>query len=323
MRFLIKEKVFIIALYFLDVNLNRISKIINAFRQGTPIEDILIDFGSNQKLCACLKSFKLPFDPNRNKCTSRNAVEGVVKKWLSSSTIDNFKRQNYHQAISEQRVKHLCNFVSTNNQTRKLKLFQLKTLLNLPCGLSTICNYLKENDLKCFVQRKKLLLNTDHKIKRLAFALTYIHFPADFWMSVIFTDEKGVQNYNNGRVFIRRPKKTSRSTEFATICDKSGRFRINLWGYVCSKGFAIFKVGNMDELEYLKVIKNRALPNFEAMFPDRHYRMLQDNCKAHKTGLVLGYLESKKVTLVPFPPRSPDLNIIEHFWSLLQKNVNK
>lgn len=78
----------------------------------------------------------------------------------------------------------------------------------------------------------------------------------------------------------------------------------------------------MDQFEYLKVLKNCALPNFAEIYPDGKYFLLQDNCKCHKTDLVMAYLKSKKVKLIPFPPRSPDLNIIEHFWSVLQKNVN-
>lgn len=123
-----------------------------------------------------------------------------------------------------------------------MKLKEIKSELKLPCSESTISRYLKDNDLKCYVQRKKLLLNADHKLKRMAYALTYCDLPAEFWSTVIFTDEKGVQNYSNGRALVRRPRKTSKSIEFATISDKSNRFKINLWGYVCSNGFAIFKV---------------------------------------------------------------------------------
>lgn len=323
MHFVIKEKVLIVSLFHLGVNLNRIAKIISSFRRNDSLNEIIIHFAANESIRRCLESFKYEFDPDRNKPTNRPAVKKVVDKWVSASMIENYKRKNYHKAISPARILNLCDFVSSSNKNRKLTLRQLKTALSLPCGLSTICNYLRANDLGCFVQRKKMLLNDDHKFKRLLFALTYYDLPPDFWMNVIFTDEKSVQNFNNGKTLIRRPKRTHRAAEYATVCDKSGRFRVNLWGFVCSKGFAIFKIGTLNESEYLKVLRNCAFPNFRDIYPEGDHFMIQDNCQTHKTPLVMDYLEDNNVKLLPFPPRAPEVNVIEHVWNVLQKNVNK
>lgn len=79
----------------------------------------------------------------------------------------------------------------------------------------------------------------------------------------------------------------------------------------------------MDQWEYLKVIKNCALPNFERIYGLGNYMMLQDNFAGHKTDVVMAYIKSKNIDLLDFPPRSPDLNIIENYWSLIQRNVNR
>lgn len=111
MRFLEKEKVLIVVLFHLGLNLNKIAKVVHAFRRNDSISDLLISFGNNPKVCNVLTSFKLPFNPARNKATSRNAVKRVVDKWLSASTIQNFKRTNFRKAISNERIKFLCGFV--------------------------------------------------------------------------------------------------------------------------------------------------------------------------------------------------------------------
>lgn len=181
MRFLNCEKVLIIALNLANVNPNKIAKIVNSFRHNLSIGDILNRYATCVNVRTVLEHFRLKYDPNRDKPTSRNAVLKVIEKWFKHSTIENFTRKNYRTAISEDRIKFLCAFVSKNNKNRKLTLWNLKMLLNLPCSLATISNYLKKNDLKCHVQRTKLLLNQTHKMNRLQFALEHLTKPIDLW----------------------------------------------------------------------------------------------------------------------------------------------
>lgn len=94
---------------------------------------------------------------------------------------------------------------------------------------------------------------------------------------------------------------------------------------MCSKGFGIFLVEkDMDQFEYLKIIKNCCLSNFNSLYGDvSNYRFIQDNFKGNKTPMITNYLRTKKMDVIDFPPRSPDLNLIELLWSALQKNVNR
>ena len=80
----------------------------------------------------------------------------------------------------------------------------------------------------------------------------------------------------------------------------------------------------MDQWEYLRVLKNCALCRFDELYGGtNNYHFLQDNFKGHTSYVVNGYLKAKKINLIDFPPCSPDINVIENFWSLLQKNVDK
>ena len=205
MRFLDSEKVFILVLHFLLVNSNRISRIINEFRTGQDPDDILIKFGRHcERIFKVLKNYCIPFDPKRNKKTNRNAVQKVIAKWYQTSSIANRKRTSYTTKLSQERIKFLCDFVRRRKRNRKLTLKQLKSLLKMPINPSTISRYLKKNDLKCYVQKKKPMLNGDHKKARLEFAKKYVNKPVEFWESVIFSDEKPMQNHISGRSYIRR-----------------------------------------------------------------------------------------------------------------------
>ena len=52
-----------------------------------------------------------------------------------------------------------------------------------------------------------------------------------------------------------------------------------------------------------------------------NFSFVKDDCTIHKTKEVLEYLESQKIKVIHWPPRSRDLNIIEHILKLLSDIV--
>ena len=46
-----------------------------------------------------------------------------------------------------------------------------------------------------------------------------------------------------------------------------------------------------------------------------------DNARYYKAKLVSAYLENSRIQLVPLPPYSPNLNLIERLWKFLKRQV--
>lgn len=67
------------------------------------------------------------------------------------------------------------------------------------------------------------------------------------------------------------------------------------------------------------MLKSSGFPEIERLYGEDFF-YLQDNASFHKSGKTKKYLSDPN--LIPFPARLPDLNCIENFWGLLQKNVN-
>ena len=55
----------------------------------------------------------------------------------------------------------------------------INSIVNSPVSSQTVRNTLKEASLKAMVKKKKLLLSTGHKKKRLAFVLKYQHWTVE------------------------------------------------------------------------------------------------------------------------------------------------
>lgn len=144
----------------------------------------------------------------------------------------------------------------------------------------------------------------------------------EHWDTIIFTDEKTLQNYHNGKIKVYRKRGNGKARKF--IYRKTlNRFKLNLFGYITSNG-----VGNLyvfsdktDSELYINYLHHCILPDvIEQVGPN--FIWLQDNAPFHSSNLTLEYLKSINLNLLIYPPASPELNIIERVWSRLQKEVN-
>ena len=52
-------------------------------------------------------------------------------------------------------------------------------------------------------------------------------------------------------------------------------------------------------------------------------QLLHDGAPAHRARTTTAYLNANNVNVVDFPPKSPDLNIIENIWDELNRRVKR
>ncbi|KAI4455399.1 transposable element-related [Holotrichia oblita] len=72
---------------------------------------------------------------------------------------------------------------------------------------------------------------------------------------------------------------------------------------------------------YREEIINNVIPNFHAAI-GQDFSFLDDNATPHRAARVVEARINHGIPHLPLPPRSPDLNCIEHAWGQLQRALD-
>jgi len=189
---------------------------------------------------------------------------------------------------------------------------------SLPTKVSvqTVRRTLVRTGLHAYRMRRKPSLTAAQREARLKWAREYAKKPADFWDSVIFSDESSFHTNEaiKGR-FVWRFAHEELQPPFVQPTTKFRGHRLKVWGCITSKGvgWVCSLPEGLDAETYVVILQNELQWTIDFYFKEaKGVVFQQDGDGTHRAKVVQQHFKKQKYSLLPWPAHSPDLSPIEN-----------
>lgn len=185
---------------------------------------------------------------------------------------------------------------------------------------------LQKYGLTARTPRRKPMLTSVHRKRRLEWAKEHKSWSLEQWSKVIFSDESNfdLQNIAGICQYVRRSVGEAYKPQCVLPTVKHP-LTVMIWGCFSARGAGRIHVceGRMNAEKYLKVMEDKLLKSARDLYKDEEWIFQQDNAPCHTAKRCKEWFDTHGVKVLSWPAQSPDLNPIENLWHQIKLLVTK
>lgn len=196
---------------------------------------------------------------------------------------------------------------------------EIRAASNFPGSSQTVISRLRNRGIRSRRAAQMEILGEAQAVDRLAFATNRVDFD---WRNVIFSDETTISSDYEGPVRVYREDGLRHDQRYVHRRERSGRFSISCWGWMSYDGPGVIERidGRFNAGTYEHILENIFLPSARERFPEGTLLFQQDNHPVHYAASIQRWFQRRpEIEIINWPPKSPDLNVIENLWAELKK----
>jgi transposase len=256
---------------------------------------------------------------------SWTAVKNAIKRYREHDTFKDLSRTGRPSKITPRATRHLKRLTRGANRTNANIITQnLNDSLSTCISATTVKRHLHKMGYKYTTKIKKQYLKKIHKVKRIAWCKKFSSYTIEDWRRIIFSDESTyyvLKRKNKMMVWWTKAEELDPDCLQQISTGNGGK--VGVWGAICGYGTtsALLYSDNMNSTKYCEVLNNQLIPSIKRLPKGKKYALQHDLAPWHTSNIVKEQIRKLKINILEWPPNSPDLNVVEELWSIIDKRL--
>lgn len=259
---------------------------------------------------------------------SRGTVSKIYSAYLKSGKTSSAKSQRGRKCVLSDRDRRaLRKIVTKTKKTTAAKVTaEMNVVLKNPVSTKTIRRELHKQGIYGRAAIQKPFISDANACNRKKWCLSHKAWTMEQWKTVIWSDESCFTLFpTSGRVYVWRTPSQAFETDCLLPRVKHGGGSVMVWAAISwfSVGPMITLQGHITAKDYVNILADHVHPMVQTLFPNGDGVFQDDKAPVHTAHIVQDWFaeHEDEVSHLPWPPQSPDINIIEPLWATLEKKV--